>query len=297
MPPFEKYQFSYAGSVPDAIAQGLLEMRTTRQDSVLPLLQVICTQLYEQVPHPPRGRSGDHPGRLRRDRWCAGGMRKHAETLVSTLFRGERRPTPDRFRALMASLTLQQPDGSLSTALLPADELRSRGQVPGRRSTICSKGPPARRSGCSGVATLSFGGQGPRPYVSLGHDALAKVAASGKQSWSREDFDRKRRSQVRKMAAGLAAATARHGRHDRPGGRRCPVRQSCPGSEAAAHQQEKIAIENKMRADNAAAEALPARALPSRMPRCSPARPSPSRMPRGQEERGARRDPPQGGRS
>ena len=56
--PFDRYGFSYDAGVPEAIAEGLLASRTTRQDSVLPLLQVICTQLYERVRAAGGGPSG-----------------------------------------------------------------------------------------------------------------------------------------------------------------------------------------------------------------------------------------------
>ena len=207
-PPFTKYRFSYAGTVPEAIAQGLLEMRTTRQDSVLPLLQVICTQLYEQVRVRPEADRVITPRDYDAIGGAQGGMRTHADTLVSVLFRGEAASDARRFRALMASLTLQQPDGSLSTALVPADERRQSwaGAVtPFDDMLARASGPQVR---LLRLATLSFGGQGPRPYVSLGHDALAKVAAIWKKELEREDFDRTRRTKVRWMAAGLAAATA-----------------------------------------------------------------------------------------
>ena len=46
--PREKYGFHYAEGIPGQIADGVLAMRSENQDSVLPLVQVICTQLYER---------------------------------------------------------------------------------------------------------------------------------------------------------------------------------------------------------------------------------------------------------
>ena len=47
-PPLEKYGFTYAAGVAEEIADRVLELRRENQDSVLPLVQVICTRLYDR---------------------------------------------------------------------------------------------------------------------------------------------------------------------------------------------------------------------------------------------------------
>src|SRR5262249_43317598 len=51
--PLQKYHFRFEDGVPEELAERALAYTTNRQDSVLPLVQVICTQLYERV----RGRA------------------------------------------------------------------------------------------------------------------------------------------------------------------------------------------------------------------------------------------------
>jgi tetratricopeptide (TPR) repeat protein len=105
---------------------------------------------------------------------------------------------PDRkaFKALFAQLYLRQPDGSLSTALMPVEEIRSRwrGYIPFDRML---EGAVSHR--ILQVNTLQIGGQDERLYVSLGHDALAKIA----DSW---DEELRRGARLRRMAMWTAAA-------------------------------------------------------------------------------------------
>ena len=46
--PRQRYGFTYAAGVAAAIANGVLRLRSENQDSVLPLVQVICTRLYDR---------------------------------------------------------------------------------------------------------------------------------------------------------------------------------------------------------------------------------------------------------
>src|SRR5262249_34230128 len=46
--PREKYGFVFAAKIPEQIVDGVLRIRRDHQDGVLPLVQVICTQLYER---------------------------------------------------------------------------------------------------------------------------------------------------------------------------------------------------------------------------------------------------------
>ena len=63
--PREQYGFRYAEGIPGKIADGVLALRSENQDSVLPLVQVICTQLYERERR-CRARTGLSRGRTSR---------------------------------------------------------------------------------------------------------------------------------------------------------------------------------------------------------------------------------------
>ena len=51
--PRQRYGFTYDAGVAAAIADGVLRLRSENQDSVLPLVQVICTRLFDRVVSDP----------------------------------------------------------------------------------------------------------------------------------------------------------------------------------------------------------------------------------------------------
>ena len=71
--PREKYGFRFSDGVAARIAKGGLDLRTEHQDSVLPLIQVICTQLYEAEAVPSGLGRADHPRGSGRDSRCRRG--------------------------------------------------------------------------------------------------------------------------------------------------------------------------------------------------------------------------------
>ncbi|HYH65670.1 MAG TPA: hypothetical protein VD866_13320, partial [Urbifossiella sp.] len=169
--PAEKYRFRYAPGVPEEIARRVRAFTTNRQDSVLPLVQVVCTQLYELV----RGRPDAVVGAedLREIGGVEGGMDKHVGALILYLL--PRLGDQEAFRRLLTHLCLSQPDGTLTTALVPADGLARlwRGRMPFGQLLEKAAGGEWR---LLRVSSLQIGGDATeRRYVSLGHDALAKV--------------------------------------------------------------------------------------------------------------------------
>src|SRR5262249_7546889 len=82
--PRAKYGFWYAEGMVEDIARSVVVYTRNRQDSVLPLAQVICKQLFDVV-H-TRGGGEVRPGDLERIGGVEGGMRQHVEGLVARLF-------------------------------------------------------------------------------------------------------------------------------------------------------------------------------------------------------------------
>lgn len=202
--PFEKYRFRYAedprwqDGVAGEIARQALQSAGARRDSVLPLVQVICAQLYDAMVH-----RGDHEVRaadLQEIGGIQGGMRRGVEAMIEGLF--PRAADGDAFRRLLATLYLRQPDGGVTTALVAEDRLAGswRGSMP-----LSSVLATASRSELRllRVTTLRRGEQDERRYVSLGHDALAPIAAG----WD-EGFSRRRRLRRNALALGLATSVA-----------------------------------------------------------------------------------------
>ena len=221
--PRDRYGFRYAEGVPDALATELL--RAGRKDGVLPLAQVICGQLWERVQargSSPSARVVTHDD-LAALGGFAGALRRHVEAQIAAivparapagawLLRTAQSVLPERFwtretfQRLMADLTLSQVDGTLTTALVSESDLASRyGCLEG-----ISFADLLGRANASRLlrTTVRRGDDGTEERsVSLGHDALARVAFPWKQELARRAEQRKWRA-LGVVAAAIAMAFA-----------------------------------------------------------------------------------------
>ena len=195
--PFVKYGFRYAPGVAEEIARRVVRYTTQRRDSVLPLLQVVCTQLYRLTP-----KLADQTitlADLDGLGGIEGGMRNHVDGLLGELLKGhplDKRPV----QRLFTQLYLKQPDGSLTTSLLAKEEIQKRwtGRMP-----LDGLLESCRKLRLLKFNTLRIGMEEERRYVSLGHDALAKIAAY----WD-EQLSRGERLRKGVAAAGIVSAVA-----------------------------------------------------------------------------------------
>lgn len=105
--PREEYRFRYAEDVPEQIADDILEMRSENQDSVLPLVQVICTQLYDREDSDPNADRIITHEDLQRIKGVAGGLKAFAE---DALVRSLALDSEDReaFKAIFSDLCHRQ---------------------------------------------------------------------------------------------------------------------------------------------------------------------------------------------
>jgi hypothetical protein len=177
--PFAKYGFEYAEGVAERIAVEVVRHTTGRQDSVLPLAQVMCGQLYDRIQE--RADRVVRAEDLAAIGGVAGGMKRHAEGLVARLLPSQWEASA--FKRLLTDLYRRQPDGTLTTDLVRESELAKRWRGRTRFTDVLG----AASSGgwrLLRVANLRVGGEASN-FVSLGNDALAPVA----QEWQGE-FDR-----------------------------------------------------------------------------------------------------------
>ena len=122
-PPFEQVLVLATRRGPEAIARGLLTFATARQDSVLPLVQVVCTQLHERVRTRPDGERMITLDDFTAMHGVEGGIRTHVKALLARLVEKSPADQP-AFVAIFCKLYVRQSDGTLTTALLPEDDLR-----------------------------------------------------------------------------------------------------------------------------------------------------------------------------
>ena len=161
--PREKYGFRYAEGIPEAIADGVLALRSENQDSVLPLVQVICTQLYEREKALPGSDGVITRENLDAIKGVEGGLKAFAEdALVRSM-----RARPRGSRGVQGSVqpALQSPDRRDADDLADAPrEFCSDNGTARRRLRICSM-PPGRSACC---ARMSCGSRAASRAVTSG---------------------------------------------------------------------------------------------------------------------------------
>src|SRR5262249_34873852 len=111
-----------------------------------------------------------------------GGMRNHVDGLLAEMLRDWPRDQAP-VQKLLTTLYLRQPDGSLTTALLSEKEVQRRweGRMPFGELLSSSQAMRLLK-----VNTLRIGMEEEQRYVSLGHDALAKLAAHWDEELARK---------------------------------------------------------------------------------------------------------------
>jgi hypothetical protein len=274
--PRAKYGFRYAEGIPEAIADGVLVLRSENQDGVLPLAQVICTQLFERKKAQPGSDEVITREDLDAIKGVEGGLKTFAEdALVRSLHLGPE--DRESFKALFSQLYNRQPDGTLTTWLMPRASLESEWNRPTPFAEMLEAAKSVR---LLREDELRIEGSEPRRYVRLGHDALAKVAAAWKaEREEKQRLEQERTKRVRQLRrlAGVAVVfltlaglfgwlglkANREARHARTAEKRATdlVREATTAKEDAKHEAANaVASEEKAKrqaenARNAAQEA------------------------------------------
>ena len=182
--PRERYGFRYADRVPEVIADGVLALRSENQDSVLPLVQVVCTQLYKRNCR-VRRRTRESAKEvaielqdLKGIKGVEGGLKAFAEDAMKNamqLGRSQRH----NFRKLMTGLRVRHADGTLTTWMVPRDKLKRQWRGRPRFDKVVDRAVAVR---LLREDELRIAGNKPQSYIRLGHDALAVVA----EDWTKE---------------------------------------------------------------------------------------------------------------
>jgi WD40 repeat protein len=197
-----EYGFKYAPGVAQKIADGVLKLRSEHQDSVLPLVQVICTRLYERRHAAPGAeytikredlqslrRNPDEKGE---DAWVAGALRDFAEAALEQKL-ALNAVDRELFKELYAGLYNRQANGTLTTWMKPRAELEKEWKGSMAFRDLLTK---ARQERLLREDNLRIEGEQPQAYIRLGHDALAKVA----DEWREERDKQEQLSQERERA-------------------------------------------------------------------------------------------------
>jgi hypothetical protein len=186
-----KYDFRYSESVPETIADGVLALRTENQDSVLPLMQVICARLYEREVSELTADRVVSSSDLEAIGGVPGGLRAFAEDALTRI--GLSPADQESFKTLCAGLYNRQADGTLTTWLARRTDLESSWTGATLFDTVLTKACKVR---LLRTDDLRIEGESPSSYVRLGHDALARVA----DAWQREREEQQHLEEERRQA-------------------------------------------------------------------------------------------------
>jgi WD40 repeat protein len=197
--PRQRYGFSYADGVAAAIAAGVLRLRSANRDSVLPLIQVICTRLSN------RGASDPATGRvvtladLEAIGGVEGGLKAFAEDALEVSM-GLGPEDRDAFKAISTRLYTRQADGTLTTWLALRATLEEAWNGSKRFGDVLEE---ARQVRLLREDDLRIEGEEPQAYIRLGHDALAKVAAAWRAEREEQEQLQRERKQRRRLIGWL----------------------------------------------------------------------------------------------
>ncbi len=201
-PPRQRYGFTYAVGVAAAIADGVLRLRSENQDSVLPLVQVICTRLYDQEVSDPASDRVVTWADLEAIGGVEGGLKAFAEDALGRSMRlGSE--DQDAFKAIYTELYTRQADGTLTTWLAPRAKLEKTWSGSKSFGEVLDA---ASRVRLLREDNLRIEGEGTQAYVRLGHDALAKVAAAWRAEREKQEQLRQERERRWYLIGGLVVS-------------------------------------------------------------------------------------------
>ena len=200
--PRQRYGFTYADGVAAAIADGVLRLRSENQDSVLPLVQVICTRLYDREVSDPASDRVVTRADLEAIGGVEGGLKAFAEDALERSM-GLGPEDRDAFKAIYTQLYTRQADGTLTTWLAPRANLEEDWNGSKSFGEVLDA---ARQVRLLREDNLRIEGEEAQAYVRLGHDALAKVAAAWRAEREKQEQLQHERKRRRFLIGGLVVS-------------------------------------------------------------------------------------------
>ncbi len=185
-----------------AIADGVLRLRSENQDSVLPLVQVICTRLYYQKVSDPASDRVVTWADLKAIGGVEGGLKAFAEDALERSM-GLGPEDQDAFKAIYTQLYTRQADGTLTTWLAPRDNLEEDWKGSWSFGKVLDAACQVR---LLREDNLRIEGEESQAYVRLGHDALAKVAAAWRAEREKQEQLQHERKRRRSLIGGLVVS-------------------------------------------------------------------------------------------
>src|SRR5262249_25315317 len=117
--PFEKYGFAYDDGLAEGIARDALEAGSAGGESPLPVVQVVCEQLFETARARPD--QVGHNADVRALGGVEGALQRYVQAVIDSQWPGRR--DKRAVRALLERLYRRRPDGIIVRSLVPETEL------------------------------------------------------------------------------------------------------------------------------------------------------------------------------
>jgi hypothetical protein len=218
--PFDEYRFSYAPGLADTIASDVL--RHCGESSTLPVMQLVCNDLYNSSGASSRERSARSDDceidfdLYKKQGGVEGALDRFIEgSIVAVLKESEgRQPSKDtieKWRDVIATLVARQEGGALTTLLVPVDELIEVARQRGLRGNIekCLTLMGSEQVRLLRSTTFCLPDQlTPSRNYSLGHDALATSLHHWKEVREKSIRDRRQATRLKFIYSAIAMALA-----------------------------------------------------------------------------------------
>jgi hypothetical protein len=216
--PFDKYGFSYAPGLADTIASDVL--RHCGESSTLPVMQLVCHDLYNSSGAASRGETGRSDDceigfeLYKKQGGVEGALDRFIEGSIAAVLKESelRRPSKDiteKWRDVIATLVARQEGGALTTLLVPIDELIEAGRQRGLRGDLekCLTLMASEQVRLLRSATFCLPDQlMPSRNYSLGHDALAASLYHWKEIREKSIRDRRQAMRLKLIYGAIAVS-------------------------------------------------------------------------------------------
>jgi hypothetical protein len=206
--PFDAYGFSFEPGLPEHIAADVL--RHCGESSTLPVLQLVCLDLYQTVPRTGARvitlaayeASGRIDGAI--DRFIEHGIDASVKAATGS---GASPADMSSWKELLSTLVARQEGGALTSLLVPASELTERASASSlAHAEKCFKAMAHESVRLLRIVSVSDAQTGRQhPHFSLGHDSLAPALFSFRESWQ---VVRKARASASRRVRNVGIATA-----------------------------------------------------------------------------------------
>jgi len=219
--PFAHYGFEYEPGVAEEIVKDLFDTRFTA--AVLPVMQIVCRDLYQHVVPMPATAAGKPATRVitmaqyKEGGRISGPVDRHISASLRASFGAMQRSVDleaeeRRWREILYRLVRRESDGTVHTRIVTFKELREiaadEGSVASVDTVVAYLTQPEILL-LRGVTVLSGAATDDTMRLSLGHDFIAMVLQRWKVAEEATEFARERIAKIRRRAfiTGLSVAS------------------------------------------------------------------------------------------